>query len=229
MLVRIGAQVQEVSRAVGPARPILRSVGLLLLSATIGFLVLAGYMAVRITAQGDIDEQQPADAIVVLGAAQFNGTPSDVFEARLQHAVDLWHQGVAPYLVVTGGKLPGDRTTEAGTARKWAIAHGVPGSAILGENEGRSTLESLESVAAILRAHGLRTAVFVSDQTHMLRVLREASDLGIVAFGSPTLTSPTDLDAARRRNSIVHEIAGLLAYYVGGGPLFDDAAAAGAP
>ena len=229
MLVRIGAQVQEVSRAVGPARPILRSVGLLLLSATIGFLVLAWYMAVRITAQGDIDEQQPADAIVVLGAAQFNGTPSDVFEARLRHAVELWHQGVAPYLIVTGGKLPGDRTTEAGTARKWAIAHGVPGSSILSENEGRSTLESLESVAAILRDHGLHTAVFVSDQTHMLRVLREASDLGIVAFGSPTLTSPTDLDEARRRNSIVHEIAGLLAYYVGGGRLFDDAAAAGAP
>ena len=229
MLVRVGAQVQEVSRAIAPGRPILRSLLLLLLWAAIGGAVLAGYMALRITAQGDLDEQRHADAIIVLGAAQFNGIPSDVFEARLQHAVDLYHAGVAQYLVVTGGKLPGDRATEAGTAKRWAIAHGVPASAILSENEGRSTLESLESVAAILRDHGLHTAVFVSDQTHMLRVLREASDLGVVAFGSPTLTSPTDLDEARRRKAMVHEIAGLLAYYVGGGRLFDDAAAAGAP
>lgn len=210
-------------------RHVLRSVLLLAGWAVVGSGVLLGYMAIRIAAQGDRDEQRPADAIVVLGAAQFNGTPGGVFEARLQHAVDLWKAGVAPYLVVTGGKLPADRTTEAATARKWAIAHGVPANAILGENQGRNTLESIEAVALILRDHDLTSAVFVSDQTHMLRVLRMASDQGIVAWGSPTRTSPTDLDESRRWKATLHEIAGLAAYYLGGGRLIDDAATASTP
>jgi uncharacterized SAM-binding protein YcdF (DUF218 family) len=191
--------------------------------AVVGTVLLAGYMAIRISAQGDRDERREADAIVVLGAAQFNGTPSDVFEARLQHAVDLYDAGIAKYFIVTGGKLPGDRTTEAATARRWAIAHGVPATAILGENKGRNTIESVEAVATILRDHGLASAVFVSDETHMLRVLRMASDQGIVAWGSPTRTSPTDRDPVRRQKAMIHEIAGLAAYYLGGGRLFEDA------
>ena len=186
-------------------------------------------MAVRISAQGDRDEQQAADAIVVLGAAQFNGTPSEVFEARLQHALELYKAGVAPYLVVTGGKLPADRTTEAATARKWAIAHGVPANRILSENQGRNTLESLEAVAVIFRKEGFKSAVFVSDQTHMLRVLRMASDQGIVGYGSPTRTSPTDLDPVRRQKAMLHEMAGLAAYYFGGGRTFDDTTLASSP
>jgi uncharacterized SAM-binding protein YcdF (DUF218 family) len=200
-----------------------------LVVALLGFLLLVAYAAYRITAQGEVDEARRADAIVVLGAAQYNGQPSGVFEARLEHAVDLWKQGFGQYLIVTGGKLPADVTTEAATARAWAIAHGVPDEAILGENRGRNTLESVEGVAAILRKNGLRTAVFVSDRTHMLRVLRMASDLGIAAWGSPTPTSPTDLDPSRRWRAVVHELAGLAAYYVGGGRLFEDSATAGAP
>jgi uncharacterized SAM-binding protein YcdF (DUF218 family) len=197
--------------------------------AVLGSILLLVYMAIRISAQGERDEQQKADAIVVLGAAQFNGTPGGVFEARLQHAVDLYKAGLAPYLVVTGGKLPADRTTEAATARTWAIAHGVPASAILGEYRGRNTLESLEAVAVILREHGLTSALFVSDETHMLRVLRMASDQGIVAWGSPTRTSPTDRDGLRRQKAMVHELAGLAAYYFGVGRLFDDTATVSAP
>ena len=226
--MRIGAQVQEVSRPVG-RRPVVPTIALLVAGIALGGAALIGFMAVEITLQGDRDEQRPADAIVVLGAAQFNGTPGGVFEARLQHAVDLYHEGVAPYLVVTGGKLPGDRTTEAGAARKWAIDHGVPADAILGENEGRSTLESLENVAVIFHDHDLRTAVFVSDETHMLRVLRMATDLGIVGWGSPTRTSPTDRETARRTQAMVHEIGGLLAYYVGGGRLVGDTATVATP
>jgi uncharacterized SAM-binding protein YcdF (DUF218 family) len=216
-----------VPRQVGAGRPVLRSALQLLFWTLIGGIALIGYMALRIAAQGERDETRPADAIVVLGAAQFNGTPGSVFEARLQHAVDLWKQGLAPFLIVTGGKLPGDKTTEGATARKWAMDHGVPRSAILGEFEGRNTLESLEAVARIMHDNGLASALFVSDRTHMLRVLRMAADQGIVAWGSPTQTSPTDLDTARRRYSMVHEIAGLVAYYVGGGRLLDDAAIAG--
>ncbi|MEI7744485.1 MAG: YdcF family protein, partial [Chloroflexota bacterium] len=77
----------------------------------------AGLASLRIWQQGSVDEQRPADAIVVLGAAQYDGRPSPVFEARLDHAVSLWHQGIAKAFVVTGGKLPGDRTTEAAGAR----------------------------------------------------------------------------------------------------------------
>jgi len=209
--------------------PIRRTLLQVLVVGLAGFLLLLVYAIYRITAQGEIDDARRADAIVVLGAAQFNGLPSDVFEARLQHAVDLWQEGLAPYLIVTGGKLPNDFTTEAATARAWAVAHGVPDDAILAEDRGRNTLESLDNVAAILRAHDLDRVLFVSDRTHMLRVLRMAKDLGIVGYGSPTPTSPTDLDADRRWKSIAHELAGLAAYFVGGGRLIGDPATANLP
>ena len=206
-----------------------RTILQLLVVGLAGLLLLLVYAIYRIAAQGDVDEARPADAIVVLGAAQFNGEPGGVFEARLQHAVDLWKQGLAPYLIVTGGKLPDDITTEAATARAWAVANGVPDEAILGENRGRNTLESMEGVATILRAHDLHRVLFVSDRTHMLRVLRMARDLRIVGFGSPTPTSPTDLEPDRRWRSIAHELAGLAAYYVGGGAFIDDPATASTP
>jgi vancomycin permeability regulator SanA len=203
-----------------------------LLVALGALVVMAGYYLIclyQVWHSARSDEARPADAIVVLGAAQFDGTPGGVFEARLQHAVDLYHAGVADYLVVTGGKLPGDRTTEGATARRWAIQHGVPASHILGEYEGRSTLESLEGVQVIFRDHGFQTGVFVSDRTHMLRVLRMATDLGITGFGSPTTTSPTDREQGRRMQAMVHEIGGLLAYYLGGGRFIDDAATVASP
>jgi uncharacterized SAM-binding protein YcdF (DUF218 family) len=201
----------------------------LLVVAIAGFLLVVAWAIYRIAAQGQVDEARRADAIVVLGAAQFSGQPGGVFEARLQHAVDLYKEHLAPYLIVTGGKLPDDITTEGATARAWAIRHGVPKEAILGEYVGRNTLESLEGVAAIMAAHGLRTAVFVSDRTHMLRVLRMADDLDIRAWGSPTPTSPTDLEPDRRWRSVVHELAGLAAYYVGRGRVFEDPATASSP
>jgi uncharacterized SAM-binding protein YcdF (DUF218 family) len=157
------------------------------------------------------------DAIVVLGAAQYDGRPSPVFAARLDHAVALWHAGFAKAFVVTGGKVPGDRTTEAAVARQYAIEHDVPKSAIFGEDEGRNTLASLREVAALLRARGLTSAMFVSDPTHMLRVLRIADDLGIEAYGSPTPTSPVQRDLGRRMRATAHELGALAVYFVSGG------------
>jgi uncharacterized SAM-binding protein YcdF (DUF218 family) len=206
-------------------RPLLQ----LLVVGLAGFLLVLAWAIYRIAAQGEADEARRADAIVVLGAAQFNGLPGGVFEARLEHAVDLYKQHYAPYLIVTGGKLPADITTEAATARAWAIANGVPKDAILGEDRGRNTLESLEGVAAIMRSHKLKTALFVSDRTHMLRVLRMAADLDITAWSSPTPTSPTDLEPDRRWRSVVHEVAGLAAYYVGRARAFEDPATASSP
>jgi len=115
--------------------------------------------------------------------------------------------------VVTGGRAPGDRFTEAQTARAYAIAHGVPAERILDESTGRDTVESLTNVTAVFRAHDLHSAIFVSDRTHMLRVLRIASDLGLTAYGSPATDSPTDADPASVADAMVHELGGLALYF----------------
>lgn len=193
------------------------------LATLVGAVALTGYATLRIWQQGERDDRRPADAIVVLGAAEYDGRPSPDFAARLDHAVALYRAGLAPILVVTGGKQPGDRTTEAAVARAYAIRNGVPAAAILDEDHGRSTLESLEAVGEIFRAHGLTSALFVSDRTHMLRVLRMATDLGIVGWGSPTPTSPSDLDPARRLDRTVHELGALAVYFLGGRPADEQA------
>ena len=177
----------------------------------------AGFATLRIWQQGSVDERRPVDAIVVLGAAQYDGRPSPVFEARLKHAVELWHTGIATSFVVTGGKLPGDRTTEAAVARKYAIDHGVPEDAIFGEDGAHNTLTSLTAVAEKMDKRKMTSAVFVSDPTHMLRVLRIADDLGIDGYGSPTTSSPVAADPLRKLEATVHELGALAVYFVTGG------------
>jgi len=188
----------------------------LLIAVVAAAIILGGYTAFRIWEQGDRDERQAVDAIVVLGAAQYDGTPSPVFRARLEHAVELFHDGYADVLVVTGGKAEGDRTTEAAAARQFAIDHDVPADAILVEDEGRTTLESLRTVGAMLRETGSTSALFVSDRAHMLRVLRIARDEGLVAYGSPTTTSPTDATFGHRLEATTHELAALAVYFLAG-------------
>ncbi len=212
MLLRVRPEIQEVPRALTPSTR-LRDVLLLAVVAILATGLLIAYATFRIWQQGMHDEQRPAGAIVVLGAAQFNGTPSPVYAARLDHAVALYLHGVAPYLVVTGGKAEGDRTTEAAAGRTYALARGVPQDHILVEGDGRTTLESLDGVAAILTAHGIHDAVFVSDPTHMLRVLRIAADLGLTAWGSPTPTSRIELDSSRKVDATVHELGALALYF----------------
>ncbi len=210
MLVWIGRQVQEVPRS------LIRDIGRLAAVGILGATLLAVYATWRIVAQGDVDDARPADAIVVMGAAQYDGRPSPIFQARLEHAVDLYQAGVAPYLVVTGGKAEGDRTTEAATARDYAIGRGVPAASILMEDQARTTLASVRSVSTILRDADLHSAVFVSDRQHMLRVLRMAGDEGIVGWGSPTTTSPIDRDPVARLDATVHELGALAIYFVTG-------------
>ena len=188
----------------------------------VGAVAIIGWTTWRIVDVGNHDDRRPADAIVVLGAAQYNGRPSAILKARLDHAIELYEAGLAPYLVVTGGKAEGDRTTEAAVARKYAEKHAVPASAIIGEDHGRNTLESLKGVAALLRERDLRRVVFVSDRLHMLRVLRIAQDLGLEAYGSPTATSPSDADTKPRIEALVHELGALGAYFVTGGTPLQD-------
>ena len=188
----------------------------LLVAGAVAVTLVTGFATVRIWQQGERDERRPVDAIIVLGAAQYNGTASPVFAARLDHAVAMWNLGLAGAFVVTGGKIPGDRNTEAGVARAYAIDRGVPADAIFGEDQGRNTLSSLRSVAAMMKERGLRSALFVSDPTHMLRVLRIAEDLGIEAYGSPTRTSPVQKDPALRLQATIHELGALAVYFLAG-------------
>lgn len=188
----------------------------LVIAGLIAGIAIGGYAAYRIWDQGNRDEREPADAIVVMGAAQYDGRPSPVFAARLDHAIDLFHAGVAPRLIVTGGKREGDRTTEAASAKRYAMEHGVPEEAILSEDASRTTLQSIRSVAALMRDEDIGSAVFVSDPSHMLRVLRMASDEGIKGFGSPTRTSPLERDTVARVDAIVHELGALAVYFVSG-------------
>jgi uncharacterized SAM-binding protein YcdF (DUF218 family) len=187
-------------------------------AACLGIVLAGGYATYRIWAQGQRDEERPADAIVVMGAAQYDGRPSKVFAARLDHAVSLYFAGVAPRLIMTGGKAEGDRTTEAAAGRAFAIELGVPPEDILVEERSRTTLESVRGVAALLAANDGRSAIFVSDRPHMLRVLRMAADEGVTAWGSPTRTSPIEGDVAGQVDAMVHELGALAYYFLTGSP-----------
>src|SRR5437868_14498857 len=116
------------------------------------------------------DDAKAADAIVVLGAAQYDGRPSPVLRARLDHAVALWEQHLAPHLILTGGMGDGDTTSEAAVGRRYAVKHGVPDSAILMETRGRTTTESIQRVAAVMDTLHRREGILVSDPSHPLRV-----------------------------------------------------------
>jgi len=142
-----------------------------------------------------LDTGKPAQVIIVLGAAQYDGRPSPVLRARVDHAIQLWRSGLAPRLIVTGGRGVGDTTTEAAVERRYAIAHGVPGSAIVLESESRSTSESLRKVAAMM-GDGPRDVILVSDPFHMLRLSILARRFGLRPRTSPTRTSPISSNRA---------------------------------
>lgn len=151
------------------------------------------------------DEARPAQAIVVLGAAQYAGKPSPVLRARLDHALDLWNRHLATLLILTGGTGAGDTTSEAAVGRTYARKHGVPDSAILVENEGRTTSESMRAVAGMLEVRGLQTALLVSDPFHMLRLRILAKRFGFTPYTSPTRTSPISPNREARWKYIFSE------------------------
>jgi uncharacterized SAM-binding protein YcdF (DUF218 family) len=245
--VRSGHPVRGQPRNFAPAGPPIRArlgwkerfrdLLLVALAFALGACALTAYTTFRIWQVGEQDGRRHVDAIVVLGAAQYNGVPTDVLRARLDHAIGLYREGLAPYLITTGGKLQGDRYTEAQTGFRYATSNGVPASAILMENTGSDTLESLQNVRAIFDAHGFHTALFVSDRSHMLRVLRMAQDQGIEGWASPADTSPDDTRAALIRDSMLHELGGLALYVfaqegpdsTGGAPAAPSASPGGSP
>lgn len=145
------------------------------------------------------DDTRSSQAIIVLGAAQYNGVPSPVLAARLDHAILLYRDHVAPVIVVTGGKQPGDRFTEAGASADYLHSHEIPESAILRETTGRTSWESLEAAARFLDDRHLRRVVLVSDPYHSERIEAIAHQVGLDAVTSPTRTSPIKGASAWRR------------------------------
>lgn len=151
------------------------------------------------------DEARPAQAIVVLGAAQYAGRPSPVLRARLDHALDLWKRQLASLLILTGGTGAGDTTSEAAVGRTYAKKRGVPDTLILVENEGRTTSESMKAVAGMLEVRGLHSALLVSDPFHMLRLRILARRFGFTPYTSPTRTSPIEPNKEQRWKYIFSE------------------------
>ncbi len=148
------------------------------------------------------DGRVPADAIVVLGAAQYDGRPSPVLQARLDHALDLYEDGLAPLVVVTGGRQEGDRYTEATAGYNYLRARGLADEAIRKEVQGASTYESLASVARFLREEGIGDVLLVSSPAHSRRVADIAREVGLRATVSPTSGSPSWQSLARETAAV---------------------------
>ena len=186
MIATLRRPPEERSKAGRSRRPVLRWVwrGALLAAALVAaYLVLT---FVQVWLASNQDSTPASDAIVVLGAAQYDCRPSPALEGRLAHALDLYDDGVAGRIVVTGGKQAGDRCTEATAGAEWLMAEGVPDADILRENQGGSSWESLAAAARILRDQDMTRVVLVTDGYHALRVEAIAGDLGLDAAVSPS-------------------------------------------
>jgi uncharacterized SAM-binding protein YcdF (DUF218 family) len=144
----------------------------------------------QVWSTGNSDQARRVDAIVVLGAAQYDGRPSPQLQARLDHVVELWNRGLAAVVVVTGGNQPGDRFTEASASAAYLERKGVSADVILQESHGHSSWESLLGVSRLLKTRGLSSVLLVSDPFHSLRIRLTAQELGLTAYVSPTRTSP---------------------------------------
>jgi uncharacterized SAM-binding protein YcdF (DUF218 family) len=164
------------------------------LRVLVGLLVvivlLLLYVAGHVWLVARQDDHPRSDAIVVLGASQYDGTPSAVFAARLAHAKTLFDEHVASRIITVGGGQPGDRTTEAQAGQDYLVAHGVPADAILPVRTGSDTLQSVRALAATFKQHGWHSAVLVTDPWHCLRARTMARDAGIDAETSPERDGP---------------------------------------
>ncbi len=170
----------------GWARRWLKIIGLVLLTV----VLYLGANLFLVWRASRLDQARTVQAIIVLGSAQYAGVPSPDLTARLSHALELWRHGLAPVIVVTGGREGGDPYTEAGVSAAWLALHGVPQGDILREVSGRNTWESLDASAEFLKDRDIHRVLLVSDPYHSERIRLMASELGLQPFVSPTRTSP---------------------------------------
>lgn len=171
-------------------RAFLASAFRITLAAVLAVALYVGGSFASIRVVGKQTASINADVIVVMGAAQYDGTPSPMLEARLAHALELYNAGYASRIAVTGGKQSGDRFTEAATSRRWLKDRGVPVESILEEVTGRSTWESLQNLAPILREQGMQRVIVSTSAWHVQRSVLTMRELGfrVIASGAPSTT-----------------------------------------
>jgi uncharacterized SAM-binding protein YcdF (DUF218 family) len=174
----------------------------------------AAYVALRVATVGERDEPHPAHAVVVLGTREYSGWPSPPFGARLDHALSLYAEGLAPLVIVAGGDPEGDSYTEAAAGVRYLEHQGLPAEALLTVG-GNNTYENLREVKALAEQESLESVLLVSERFHMLRSLVMAEDLEIQVYGSPTNTSPRDHNPALRFYYMLREVAAYSAYVLG--------------
>jgi uncharacterized SAM-binding protein YcdF (DUF218 family) len=187
-------------------------VGRVVGAAVLALLLLVTSTALAIWWNARQDSRPSSDAIVVLGSAQYNGVPSSIFAARLEHARKLYEAGVAPVIVTVGGKETGDQFTEAEAGRDYLAHEGIPDKALLAVPEGVDTLESMRVVASAFDQRGWHSAVLVTDPWHAMRAQRMAADQGIEAQSSPTRQGPAVQTRATQFRYILRETAAYLLY-----------------
>jgi uncharacterized SAM-binding protein YcdF (DUF218 family) len=180
---------------------------------TFAFMEWSLYRAIR--EQAVKNEAQPADAIVVFGAAEYNGSPSPVLKARLDHAFELEEHGLAPLVITTGGKGGDTKYTEAGVGRDYLVQMGMAGEKILVDEQSESTYESTQAVARLLHAHNGKNCIAVSDGFHLYRIKQMFKAAGITAFGSPDPESPIEAIAFDRTLHSLREALSTSLWYLG--------------
>lgn len=180
-------------------------------TVVIGVLVVAG-TGFRVWQVARTDDRSGADLVVVLGAAQYEGRPSSILRARLEHAMRLHQQEVAPVVVTVGGRRTGDTYTEAEAGKQHLVGLGMPDSAVYAVGTGGDTLTSLRAVAELADEHGWRSAVIVSDPWHSLRARTMARDAGLRAWASPTRSGPAVQTRQTQAKYIARETAAMLFY-----------------
>lgn len=172
--------------------------------------MLVIFLMIAIYAQARNDEAQQVDAIVVMGAAQYNGRPSEVLAARLDHALSLYQQGLAPFVIVTGGNQPGDVYTEAEVGEAYLRDRGVPADAILMEDEGEDTWESMQNVAKVASGRGIDSVLIVSDGFHLFRSERMANAAGFDAVSSAAPDSPIEPWSGAEFSYVIRETGAVI-------------------
>jgi uncharacterized SAM-binding protein YcdF (DUF218 family) len=185
-------------------------------AAVLAFVLLVASTGLAIWWTARQDSRPASDAIVVLGTAQYNGVPSSIFQARLEHAIALYEDGVAPVIVTVGGKADGDQFSEAEAGQAYLSEQGVPDDALLAVPEGVDTLESMRAVSTAFGEHGWTSAVIVTDPWHAMRAERMAEDAGMQAESSPTRQGPAVQTRATQFRYILRETAAYLLYRVTG-------------
>ncbi len=184
----------------------------------VGFALLVSlsvywtYLYFQIRDSAVRDEAQPADAIVVLGAAQYNGRPSPVLKARLDHANELYKQQYSQAIITTGSYGPDPNFSEAHVSTQYLVQHGVDVANIITEQGSGSTYDSIQAAAHLMQAKGWKTALVVSDGFHLFRVKRMFQDNGILAYTSPAPNSPIEVASSQRFWHSVREVILFSAY-----------------